>query len=66
MGNLFPIAYLVVLVGCTMLAARVWYQARGSGDPAQKQLLTRFVAGLAVFWLVALVGYLAGFFSFSG
>jgi VIT1/CCC1 family predicted Fe2+/Mn2+ transporter len=64
--SFFPIAYLVVLVGCTILAVRVWYQARSSQDPAQKQLLTRFVLGLGVFWLVALVGYLAGFFSFSG
>jgi len=66
MGTLFPIAYLAVLIGCTLFAIRAWYLARGSKDPAQKPLLVRFVIGLAVFWLIAIAGWLGGYFTFSG
>jgi hypothetical protein len=66
MGTFFLIAYLVVLIGCTIFAIRAWYLARGSTDPAQKQLLARFVLGLAVFWGIAIAGYLGGYFTFSG
>jgi len=66
MRILFSIAYLVILIGCSLLAMRMWFAQRGTKDPAERQVFLRFVLGLAVFWLVAAVGYLGGFFSFSG
>jgi len=63
--DFFSIAYLVVLIGCTLLAVRMWAAQRGTNDPAEKRLFARFVLGIAIFWLVALAGYLGGFFSIS-
>jgi hypothetical protein len=64
MPSLFSIAYLVILIGCTLLAIRMWYTRRGATiDPAEQTVFRRFVFGIALFWLVALVGYLGGFFS---
>ena len=65
MRSFFSIAYLVVLVGCTLVAVRMWVTQRGTTDAAEKQLFARFVLGVAIFWLVALAGYLGGFFSVS-
>ena len=33
-------------------------------DEAERQVLTRFVLGIAVFWVVAAAGYWGGFFRF--
>jgi hypothetical protein len=63
MRNFFSIGYLAVLVCCTLLAARMWYTSRGTSDPAQRRVLARFALGIAVFWLVAIAGYLGGFFT---
>jgi hypothetical protein len=66
MHNFFLIAYLAVLIAFSLLAIRMWYVGRGATDPAEKRVFVRFVLGLALFWLVAIAGYLGGFFSFSG
>jgi hypothetical protein len=66
MRILFSIAYLVILIGCSLFAMRMWFTQRGSTDPAEKQVFARFVLGLALFWLVAIAGYVGGFFSFTG
>ncbi len=64
MLDFFTLAFLAVLVGFTGLAAHMWYTSRKEPmDAAKRQVFNRFVAGVAVFWLVALVGYAAGFFS---
>jgi len=63
MRSLFSIAYLVVLVCCTLLAVRMWYTQRGTKDPAEKQLWKRFVLGVGIFWLIAIAGYFGGFFA---
>ena len=63
----WSIAYLGILIFCTLLALRTWYARRGATiDPAEQKVFMRFVLGIGLFWLVALVGYLGGFFSFSG
>jgi len=65
MRAFFTLAFLAVLILCTLLAARAWYANRGRQvEPAERQVLLRFVAGLAIFWLVAIAGYLGGFISF--
>ena len=65
MRAFFTLAFLAVLIVCTLLAARSWYANRGKQvDPAERQVFLRFVAGLALFWLVAIAGYLGGFMSF--
>ena len=63
MRSFFSIAYLAVLICCTVLAARMWYASRGTTDPAERRVLARFALGIAVFWLVAIAGYLSGFFT---
>jgi hypothetical protein len=65
MRAFFTLAFLAVLILCTLLAARSWYANRGKQmEPAERQVFLRFVAGLALFWLVAIAGYLGGFMSF--
>jgi hypothetical protein len=65
MRAFFTLAFLAVLILCTLLAARSWYANRGKQvDPAERQVFLRFVAGLALFWLVAIAGYLGGLMSF--
>jgi hypothetical protein len=67
MPSFFSLAYLAVLVGCTLLAIRMWYARRNASvEPAEKQIFIRFVVGIMVFWLVAVLGFLGGFFSRSG
>jgi hypothetical protein len=64
MRDFFNLVFLAVLVGFTGLAARMWYSSRKEPmDAAKRQVFNRFVAGIAVFWLVALAGYASGFFS---
>ena len=63
----FSLAYLAILICCTLLAVRMWYARRNAPvEQAEKQVFNRFVLGIIVFWLVAVVGLLGGFFSFSG
>ena len=63
----WSIAYLGILIFCTLLALRTWYARRSATiDPAEQKVFMRFVLGIGLFWLVALAGYLGGFFSFSG
>ena len=67
MRNFFSLAYLAVLICCTLLAIRMWYSRRNASvEPAEKQVFNRFVLGIIVFWLVAVVGFLGGFLSLSG
>jgi hypothetical protein len=64
MRDFFNLVFLAVLVGFTGLAAHMWYSSRKEPmEAAKRQVFNRFVAGLAVFWLVALAGYVSGFFS---
>jgi bacteriorhodopsin len=65
MRAFFTLAFLAVLVLLTLLAARTWYANRGRQvDAAERQVFRRFVAGIAVFWLIAIAGWLGGFISF--
>jgi hypothetical protein len=65
MRAFFTLAFLAVLLLLTLLAARTWYANRGRPvDAAEQQVFRRFVAGVAVFWLVAIAGWLGGFISF--
>ena len=64
MRDFFAVGFFVVLIGCTLLALRMWYASRGREvPPAERRVFMRFVAGIAVFWLVAAVGYFGGFLS---
>ena len=59
MRNFFGIAFLAVLTGCTILAVRTFLARRGVAvSQAEQQVFARFVFGLVVFWLLAVVGYL--------
>ena len=65
MRAFFTLAFLAVLLLCTLLAARTWYANRGRQvEPAERQVFRRFVAGLALFWLLAIAGYVGGLMSF--
>ena len=65
MRAFFTLAFLTVLILCTLLAARTWYANRGRQmEPAEGQVLLRFVTGLALFWLLAIAGYLGGLMTF--
>jgi hypothetical protein len=64
MRDFFTLAFLAVLLGFTGLAAHMWYTSRSPPmDAARREVFRRFVAGIAVFWLVAAFGYFMGFFS---
>jgi Gpi18-like mannosyltransferase len=64
MRAFFTIAFFAILVLCTLFAARTWYVNRGKVmEDAERRVFLRFVAGLAVFWLVAIAGYFGGFIS---
>jgi hypothetical protein len=61
----FTLAFFAVLIVCTLFAVKTWYDQRGREvEPAERQLLARFVIGIAIFWLVSIGGYIAGFISF--
>ena len=65
MRAFFTLAFLAALVLCTLLAVRTWYGHRGREvEPAERRVFLRFVAGVAVFWLVAIAGWLGGLMSF--
>jgi hypothetical protein len=65
MRAFFTLAFLAVLLFCTLLAVRTWYGHRGRHvEPAEQQVFLRFVAGLAVFWLLAIAGYVGGLMAF--
>jgi uncharacterized membrane protein len=61
MVDFLTIAFIVVLLGLTLLAMRMWYTTKGTEvSEAQRQLYGRFLIGLAIFWVVAIAGYFGG------
>jgi xanthine/uracil permease len=61
MNNFLIIGFLVVLIGLTLLAVRMWYTRRGADvSEAERRVFARFMLGLGVLWLVAVVAYFAG------
>jgi hypothetical protein len=65
MPVLFTLAFLAVLVMLTVMAVRTWLAARGrTMEPAERAVFVRFVAGIALFWLVAIAGYAGGYMRF--
>jgi len=61
MVDFLMIAFVVVLLGLTLLAVRMWYTTKGTGaSEAERRLYGRFLVGLAIFWVVALAGYFGG------
>ena len=61
MVNFLTIAFVVVLLGLTLLAIRMWYTTKGSAvSEAERRLYGRFLVGLAIFWVVAIAGYFGG------
>jgi hypothetical protein len=61
MPILVTVAFFAVLVGCTLLAMRMWYARRGADvPPAEQRIFKRFVLGLVIFWLLAIAAYLWG------
>ncbi len=59
MQSFFQITFFTVLVLLTLLAGWMWYKRRGTTvDQAQERVFRRFVAGIVVFWLVAVAGFL--------
>ncbi len=55
------IAFVVILLGLTLIAIRMWYTSRGTGvSEAERKLYGRFLVGLAIFWVVAIAGYFGG------
>jgi uncharacterized membrane protein len=54
MPSFFQIAFFAVLIVLTGLAGWTWYARRGTAaDPAQERVFRRFVAGIVLFWIVA-------------
>jgi hypothetical protein len=61
----FTLAFLAVVIVLTLLAARTWLASRRTPmEDAERRVFLRFVIGIALFWLVAIAGYFAGFISF--
>jgi hypothetical protein len=61
MNNGLAIAFLAVLIGLTLMAARMWYTRRRPDVPeAERRVFARFVLGVAIFWLVAVAAYFGG------
>jgi hypothetical protein len=53
------IAFFTVLVMLTLLAGRISYKSRGAAmGNEEKRVFRRFVAGLVVFWIVAIAAFL--------
>jgi hypothetical protein len=65
MPAFLTLAFLAILIACTFFAVWTWYARREAMESAEKQLFTRFLIGLGIFWLVAAFGYFGGFISFS-
>jgi len=61
MVDFLTIAFVVVLLGLTLLAIRMWYTTKGSAvSESERRLYGRFLVGLAIFWVVAIAGYFGG------
>jgi hypothetical protein len=61
MNNFLIIGFLAVLIGLTLLAARMWYTQRGEDvSEAERRVFARFMLGLGVLWLVAVAAYFGG------
>ena len=61
MVDFLTIAFVVVLLGLTLLAIRMWYSTKGSAvSEPERRLYGRFLIGLAIFWVVAIAGYFGG------
>jgi uncharacterized membrane protein len=61
MSNFWTVAFLAVLTGLTLLAIWRWYTRRGASVPeAERRVFARFILGLVVFWLLAIVAYFGG------
>jgi hypothetical protein len=61
MVNFLTITFLVFLLGLTLLAIRMWYKMKGTAvSEDERRLYGRFLIGVAIFWLVAIVGYFGG------
>jgi xanthine/uracil permease len=61
MNKFLTIGFLVVLIGLTLLAVRMWHTRRGASvSEAERRVFARFMLGLGVLWLVAIVAYFAG------
>jgi xanthine/uracil permease len=61
MNNFLIVGFLVVLIGLTLLAVRMWYTRRGADvSEAERRVFARYMLGLGVLWLVAVVAYFAG------
>jgi uncharacterized membrane protein len=61
MVDFLTIAFIVVLLGLTLLAIRMWYTTKGQeASEAERKLYGRFLVGLAIFWVVAIAGYFGG------
>jgi hypothetical protein len=61
MNDGLAIAFLVVLIGLTLLALRMWYVRRRPDVPeAERRVFARFLLGVAVFWLAAVAAYFGG------
>jgi len=66
MRAFFTLAFFAVLIVCTLFAVRTWWSAKRGAremEPAERQLFRRFIAGLAIFWLIAVAGFFGGFIS---
>jgi hypothetical protein len=60
-SDTLTISFLVVLIGLTLLAVRMWWTRRRPDVPdAERRVFARFLLGVAVFWLAALVAYFGG------
>ena len=61
MTNFLIVAFFAVLVGLTLLAARMWYTQRRPDVPEdERRLFKRFLLGLVILWLVTVVAYFGG------
>jgi hypothetical protein len=59
--DLLTVAFLVVLLGLTLVAIRMWYTSKAAAvSEAERRLYGRFLVGLAIFWVVAIAGYFGG------
>jgi hypothetical protein len=55
------IAFFAVLIGLTLLAARMWHTRRRPDMPAdERRLFGRFLVGLAILWVVTVAAYFGG------
>jgi hypothetical protein len=61
MTDILIVAFFVVLIALTLLAARMWYTGRGpNASEDERRLFSRFLVGVGILWLVAIAGYFGG------